>query len=271
MNKNNFIFTILIFAWISLHGQNFERQLPDTLKYSNKGKKKASKDFKKNQLNFLCLHSSWYGTNVKRCPRYSDEMKELLMTYGINYQVQPIELKIASFYYWKGYKSEMDRLIESEFGNDFISMIKLKSDSLFASKRNHRTYMPWELNIEPRIVEYSNSSPLIYKKRLIKSDSIIVSYLNQKITRRNYSFKNVLSSFNAIIETEFVVDSLGRTSSCKIKNAKYKCDISDYRKQELENAIIKVINGIDFWIPGEVLGFKVNSIRNLDIHLDILE
>ena len=104
---------------------------------------------------------------------------------------------------------------------------------------------------------------------MIKADSLLVSYLNNKLrVNSKYKYVGVLNRSNICFYVKFIVDTTGNISNCLIDESYYRVELNEQEKKQIEQFTIRNINSLVGWMSGMVLNRTVNCYCSRFIHID---
>lgn len=202
--------------------------------------REAEKDYKNGKL----VHQFYF---VER-DRFREELKELLNEYEIEYDDKgEYHLDVQECYGWY-----MDSLISVKFGNDFISNLKEKADSVFLARRETKTYYYWHLDEEPKYSEGYGFSDIFIKNRLSFPQSWDTIPMQDQ--RQYLSVWVTISKEGELEKWEHENYNLKSTN----------IQFYDHLKNQIDSLLEEMIK----WESGVLNGKKVTSIYKIDINLD---
>lgn len=212
--------------------------------FSNSECQRQLKEAKKDYENGKLVHQF----HAFESDRFSEEFEELLNKYKIEYDDKgEYHIDVQECYGWY-----MDSLISVKFGEDFISNLKEKADSLFLARWETKTYYYWHLDEEPKYSEGYGFSDIFIKNRL--------SFPKSWDTIPMQDWRQYLSVWVTISKE-------GELEKWEHENYNLKgTNIEFY--DHLKNQIDSLLKRMNVWEPGLLNGNKVTSKYLIDINLD---
>lgn len=196
----------------------------------------------------VCINPPWPFRNEK-------EFIELLKKEGIVYadlgpppDVLPIDRNC--------YRETMDYFISKKFGDRYVEKLLLKADTLMAKNSKSKVFYYYECDSEPQIEGQRNGT----------SEMTIKTSLPVKEDRKEWKTKNnedVFAVYDPFIDLGFLVDTVGQLSNFHINYFNPQLDWNKQFKQQLFDLGIEEIKKSGKWIPGTILGQKVNVKHNV--------
>jgi hypothetical protein len=196
----------------------------------------------------VCIHPPWPFRNEK-------EFIELLKNDGITYadlgpppDVLPIDRNC--------YRETMDYFINKKFEDGFVRKILLKADTLMVRNSKSRVFDYYECDTEPQIDGHRNGS----------SEMTVKTSLPVEEDRKEWKTKNnedMFAVYNPFIDLGFQIDTVGQLSNFYINYFNPQLDWNKQFKKELFELGVREIKASGKWIPGTILGQKVNVKHNV--------
>ena len=180
--------------------------------------------------------------------RYSEELGELLNSYGIEFE----NLGMNDMSVQECYGYYMDSVITSRFGEGFIANLEEKADSTFLARWETKVYEYWDLDKEPKYSEGRGFADIFIEKRIKLPenwDSIPMQH-----ERQFFSVITYIDNKGKLVDWEIDLYNLKETNEIHF----------GYLKKEIDRVVSKMKD----WEPGELNNRKVASEYHIDIHLD---
>jgi len=194
------------------------------------------------------INPSWPFRNKK-------EFIELLKYDGVEYvdmgpppDVLPIERDC--------YRETMNYYINKKFGDRYFERVLAQADSVMIINSKSRVFEYYECDTEPQIEGHRNGTNEMYIKTSLPVKE------NRKEWKTRYN-ENMFAVYNPFIDLGFRVDTLGQLTDFRINNFVPELEWNKQFKDKLFEIGIKEIKASGKWIPGTILGKKVNANHNV--------